>query len=320
VVEPWPREWEGLEFLRRRPAHLLFPYGITTRLFPYGITIRSENDDMISGAGGRPLPSMAGVYDNLLGHPENSSSDQDLQKRLTVLLPGLQEATQANRAFVLRAAEAVARMGVTQFLDLGSGLATDESIPDVVSLVHPDARVVCVDNDRQAVAYGRAMLAGEQVAMVDADIRMVDDVLDHPELGRIGFQADLPTAVIAAAVVHFLHDDDEPANLLREYVDAFPAGHLILTHACGDDVPADHLEKAVAAYRERIGPIYPRTEVEIAALLGGLDVLEPGLVEASHWRPKESPSLEIVGAKFMAAVAGFGNQDSLKPRQEAVIR
>ncbi|MEO3861342.1 SAM-dependent methyltransferase [Acrocarpospora sp. B8E8] len=297
-----------MEFLRCRPAHLLFPYGIT----------RSEIRNMISGPGARPLPSMAGVYDNLLGHP-NYSGDQDLQKRLTVLLPGLEEATQANRAFVLRSAKAVARMGVTQFLDLGSGLATDQSIPDVVSRVEPHARVVCVDNDPLVVAHGRAMLAGEHVAIIDADIRMVNDVLDHAELARIGFQADRPTAVIAAAVAHFLRDDDEPADLLREYLDAFPSGYLIFTHACGDDVPADHLEMAVAAYRERIGPIYPRTEAEITAFLNGLNVLEPGLVEASHWRPDDSP-LEIVGAKFMAAVAGFGNQDSLTRHQEAVRR
>ncbi|MFI6396206.1 SAM-dependent methyltransferase [Nonomuraea sp. NPDC050540] len=251
-------------------------------------------------------PTIARVYDFVLGGKDNFGTDRAVLADLLGILPELQGAALANAAFVPRAVQAVAEQGVRQFLDLGCGLpkATSATVLAAAQQFQPQSRVVYVDSDPQVAVHGRALLGIEgQAIMVEADAREAEVVM-REAVGLLDFRQ--PVAVIAAAVAHFWPDDDEPAAVLRRYTEALPAGgFIIFTHARGDLLPPNVLEKAVAAYGEA-APIFPRTASQIADFLNGFDLLEPGLVEASQWRPPLGPQDDVLKAQFLAAVAAFG--------------
>lgn len=255
--------------------------------------------------------SIARLYDGVLGGKDNYRKDRAVVANLLGILPQLQRAAAANAAFIPRAVQAVAELGVHQFLDLGCGLpkATGTTL-QAAQRFHPQARVVYVDNDSQVAVHGRALLEVEdRSVMVMADAREVDHVLECAA-GLLDFEQ--PVAVIAAALAHFWPDDDHPAQILRRYTAALPAGgFVIFTHARGDRLPAAVLEQAVAVYSQT-APIFPRTASQIAAFLEGFDVIEPGLVEASQWRPSGAPVDEIGQAQFLAAVARFAQHNEIR--------
>jgi hypothetical protein len=58
-----------------------------------------------------------------------------------------------------------------------------------------------------------------------------------------------------------------------------------------------------AIYARTRTPIYPRSRDEIAALLDGSAVHEPGLVEVSTWRPWYESASGVQEAHFLGAVA-----------------
>ncbi|MFI6295945.1 SAM-dependent methyltransferase [Nonomuraea sp. NPDC050790] len=230
-------------------------------------------------------PTIARLYDRVLGDKNKYGNDRAVLAELLGILHKLRPAALANAAFVTRAVHAVAEPGVRQFLDLGCGLpkSSEVTVLAAVQQVQPQARVVYVDNDTQVAVHGRALLEVEgQAIMVAADARKAEFVLR--EAASL-LDLHQPVAVIAAAVAHFWPDDDEPAAVSRRCAEALPAGGLLIfTHARGDLLPPDVLERAVAAYGEA-APIFPRTASQITAILDGFRLLEPGLVEASPVAP-----------------------------------
>ncbi|MEU4229638.1 SAM-dependent methyltransferase [Nonomuraea sp. NPDC026600] len=167
---------------------------------------------------------------------------------------------------------------------------------------HPDARVVHVDVAKLVAVHGRALLARDpDVLMVHQDARDPERVLKEAfEL----LDPDKPVGLIATAVVHFWQDSDDPAGILRYYMQEFPAGYLLLSHACGEKMPSKDFAKLRAAYEEAFAPIYPRDHAGVATFLEGVDTLEPGLVEASRWR--DDRKVDVGDAHFLVAVAAFG--------------
>ncbi len=262
-----------------------------------------------ASAGMTPLakqPSIARTYDGFLKGKEHYLDEDAVVDELLGILPQLQKAALANAAFVPRAIHAASEHGVRQFLNLGCGLpsTTGSTTLEIARQVQDDPRVVYVDNDRQVAVHGRALLEAEDSAiMVEADVRDSDVVL--AEASRL-VDFDLPVAVIAAAIAHFWTDQDDPGAVLRRYVDRCSAGgFVIFTHARGDLLPRDLLGEGVAAYA-KIAAIYPRSIEAIAGFLDGFELLEPGLVEASQWRPRHELKDEVGPAHCLAAVARFG--------------
>lgn len=127
-------------------------------------------------------PSPARVYDYWLGGKDNFAADRQVAEEIAAKAPEVREIARANRAFLVRAVRCLAEAGIRQYVDLGSGLPTSPNVHEVAREVHPEARIAYVDNDPVVAAYGRALNASGITAVVQADLRHPEVVLDHPDL------------------------------------------------------------------------------------------------------------------------------------------
>jgi SAM-dependent methyltransferase len=233
------------------------------------------------------VPSVARMYDYALGGKENRAADREAFHRLEELAPSTRALALNNRRFLTRVVRILAEeYGVRQFLDLGSGLPTEENVHQVARRSAGDARVVYVDHDPLAVAHGRELLGDDpHTAFLHADFRDLDVVLGHPETARLIDWAQ-PVAVLMVSVLHCVPDEDDPAGLVRSVADRLPAGGFLAANQLVSEDPAvrsgltAHLLEVTGGAWGRV-----RSPEEVRAFFAGLDVLPPGLVEISTWRP-----------------------------------
>ncbi|MBT2369908.1 SAM-dependent methyltransferase [Streptomyces sp. ISL-10] len=234
------------------------------------------------------VPSVSRIYDFYLGGSHNFEADREAARKAMQFLPGLPKIMQANRAFMRRAVNYAAGQGVTQFLDIGSGIPTFGNVHEVARAANPGARVVYVDHDAVAVAHSRNLLDGdERSAVVCADLRKPRQILDSHEVTDL-LDLEQPVALLLVAVLHFLPDEDDPYAAVAELRDALaPGSLLVLTHASyeGIPVPEDVAGGAVGVYEDIRNPLIMRTRDQIAAFFEGFEMVEPGLVAMPHWRP-----------------------------------
>ncbi|QKG24413.1 SAM-dependent methyltransferase [Actinomadura verrucosospora] len=255
--------------------------------------------DAMVGAG-QATPSVARMYDYFLGGTNNHDVDRAAAEEIRRVLPTVADVARANRAFLQRAVRFAAGCGVERFLDLGAGLPTQGNVHEVARSVRPGARVVYVDSDPLVVAHGRALVGDDPgIGVVRADLCEPAEVLDDPAVrGLIG--SGRPVCALFVAVLHFVPDERDPAGLVRRYAEALPAGsHVIVSHAAAEE----RRNRGVgAAYRARSADasLIARTREEVAGLLDGLTLLEPGVVPLHAWRPDGG---EYVTAAGWTAVA-----------------
>jgi SAM-dependent methyltransferase len=208
-------------------------------------------------------------------------------------LPNLQDAIRANRAFLGRVVHHLAAdLGITQFLDLGSGVPTVGNVHEVARYVNPTAKVVYVDIDPVAIAHARALLAEvDGVEPILADLRRPDAVLAHPRL-RETLDLTAPIAILMNAVLHFIPDTGHPDATIRTYTQAAaPGSHLAISHVTQDENLRHEQHTMLSDYSKSTGvqPI-TRDADQISAWLTGLDIQPPGLVTIDRWHPE--PDLE----------------------------
>ncbi len=234
------------------------------------------------------VPSVSRIYDYYLGGSHNFEVDRQTARRAMEFMPGLPKIMQANRAFMRRAVRHAVAEGVTQFLDIGSGIPTFGNVHEVAQAASPQARVVYVDHDPVAVAHSRAVLTGDDHSgIVAADLRKPKEILAAPEVGRL-LDLGRPVALLLVAVLHFLEDADDPYAAVAELRDALaPGSLLILTHASYEGIPLTQETAAgtVGVYRDMRNPLVMRTREQIGGFFDGFEMLEPGLVSMPDWRP-----------------------------------
>lgn len=237
----------------------------------------------------RPSPSR--VYDYLIGGACNFAVDRAWAERAIAQMPWLRAAARSNRAFLRRAVITCAEAGVRQYLDLGSGIPTGESVHQMARRVQPDSRVVYVDNEEVAVAHSTLTVGGTAgVGIVQADMRHVTAVLRNPVTRRL-LDFDEPIGLLMTASLYYLPDADEAAAMVARYKSLLaPGSHVVLSHATLDRRQRDLLElgAVLEMTKSLTSSATARSRDWIAALLDGLDLLDPGLVYTSFWRP-ESP-------------------------------
>jgi S-adenosyl methyltransferase len=232
------------------------------------------------------VPDAGRVYDAMLGGGYNFNVDREFASRVETAWPGATLVAHANRAYLRRVVRWLVKAGVHQFLDIGCGISTLGSVYEVVQKATSDARVVYVDIDPVVVAHSRRILAGDPRAhAVLADLRRPGDILYHPDvLEWLDFGE--PIAVLMLAVLPFIPDRDNPAAILSQVDDALVAGsYLAISHIISS--PAVHCEQEMARrlYETTPSPFYLRTAQEVAELLAGWDLVEPGLVTITDWHP-----------------------------------
>jgi hypothetical protein len=252
-------------------------------------------------------PSSYRIYDYLLGGSFNLEVDREFARQLLTRVPWASDVARANRAFLVRAVRFAVSRGIRQFLDLGSGIVAASRVDRVAQELDANCRVAYVDSDPIAVAHAEVMTAGDRRSSATlADLRDVPAVLaERTVAGVLDFGR--PVGVLMAKVVHMIPDEDKPADIVAGYRDAVPAGSMLaITHATMDDVPGEVL-RAAPMWRNSAEGMHDRPHATIESFLAGWDVVEPGLVFTSEWRPDEDESTPAAPADpgwsvFLAAV------------------
>ncbi|HUZ26142.1 MAG TPA: SAM-dependent methyltransferase [Streptosporangiaceae bacterium] len=267
-----------------------------------------------SGAGGQQLdlqtdrPHPARVYDYLLGGKDNYAADRAAAEAGLKANPQSRIPPRQNRAFLRRAVRYLAQeAGISQFLDIGTGIPTSPNVHEIVQDANPRAKVVYVDNDPIVLAHARALLtsgpAGE-TAYIDADLRNVDAILGSPDL-RKTLDLSQPVGLLLIAIMHFIGDSDDPYGLARRLLDRLPSGsYLALSHLTGDFDPAAW-EAVAAVYRRSGVTMQVRSHAEVERFFVGTELVDPGVVSLPRWRP-DPGDIGAPGQPGDAAVSVYG--------------
>lgn len=251
------------------------------------------------------VPSVSRMYDFYLGGSHNFEVDREAARKAMEFMPGLPKIMQANRAFMRRAVQYAVDEGISQFLDIGSGIPTFGNVHEVAQAADPAAKVAYVDHDPVAVAHSQAVLEGvDNTAIAAADLRRPQDILKSPVIsGLIDF--DRPVALLLVAVLHFVEDADDPYTAVAELREALaPGSLLVMTHASYEGIPLTEAEAggAVGVYRDIRNPLIMRSRAEVSRFFEGYEMVDPGLVPMPEWRP-DAPVTE--GQEDPFAFSGF---------------
>jgi SAM-dependent methyltransferase len=234
--------------------------------------------------------NVARVYDYWLGGTHNFLADQDVGRALVAVEPNMRAIARANRAFLRRAVRLLSEAGVSQFLDIGSGIPTEGNVHEVAQQANPLARVVYVDIDPVAIAHSKVILAGnENAAVIEGDLRDPEKILAREVVGRL-IRPGEPTGLILMVVQHFVADEDDPWRIMSTLRDALaPGSYLVLGHATYEGLAASGQATEKVYNRSVATHIHLRSRTEILRMFDGFEIVEPGLVLAPSWRPR-SPS------------------------------
>lgn len=240
--------------------------------------------------------SVARLYDFLLGGKHNFAPDRDFGRQLLAIEPNGRMILQQNRYFLARAIKVMLDDGVRQFLDLGSGIPTQNYVHELAHAMDPAARVVYIDSDPPAVSHSNYILRGDPTAgAVLADMIDAERVLGDPTVKSL-IDFDEPVGLTALAAWHFVDDADDPAGVLAAYRRTLaPGSYLALSHATIDGATGDLVRDVQSQYQSVMKNPSPRTREEIEAFFEGFQILEPGIVNLPAWRP-EKPE-DAVGAE-----------------------
>lgn len=238
------------------------------------------------------MPSVARLYDFFLGGRHNFAADRELARQLLVAEPNARFIVAQNRAFLGRAVRFLLASGTRQFLDLGSGIPTQDNVHEIAQRGDPESRVIYVDNDPVAVAHSRQILSGnERVTVIQEDLRRPEEVLAHPEVTRL-LDFSEPVGVLMVTILHFIPDADDPAGLVSRLTsNLVPGSHLVISHATHEAAPeaAAEVEKL---YASTSATAHTRSHEQIRRLFTGFDLVEPGLVYLPQWRPDSQAAAE----------------------------
>lgn len=244
------------------------------------------------------VPHPARVYDYYLGGKDNFEADRVAAEAGLRAFPKTAESARAARAFLRRMVRFLAaEAGIRQFLDIGTGLPSGENVHQVAQSLVPDARIVYVDNDPIVLLHAQALLTGNPegvVAFLDADLRDPEKILGDAAK-TLDFSQ--PIGLLLLGILHNVGDEYDPYGIVRRLVQAIPAGsYLAICHLTADIYP--ELADWAKALNERqlAAPLVLRDRAQVTSFFEGLDLVEPGVVQLSKWRPQtELESAAAVG-------------------------
>jgi hypothetical protein len=239
---------------------------------------------------------IARVYNYWLDGKDNFAADREAAELVISSYPTIRASVRAQREFLARAVRYLAaEAGIRQFLDIGTGLPSASNTHEVAQKVAPESRVVYIDNDPIVLAHARALLASSPqgaTAYLDADLRDTGEILKDAA-STLDFGQ--PVAVMLLGILHCIPDADDPAAIVRRLLDAVPPGsYLVIAHPASDIHAAQTGKAATRVNAVMADPVTLRPYAEVARFFGGLDLVEPGLVQLHRWRAVPSdPDAEI---------------------------
>jgi SAM-dependent methyltransferase len=226
----------------------------------------------------------ARVYDYWLGGKDNFAADRAAAEQVLQFMPEILDTVRGNRQFLLRAVRFLREAGIRQFIDIGSGLPNSPNVHEIAQADNTGARVVYVDNDPLVFLHAEALMAGNHAtAVVRADLRDVDEVLS-----RAGELLDFtqPTGLLFVGCLHHIVDSDDPVGIVARYLAALaPGSYLVISQAT--DEPSAEKMRANSEVAESSGAVLiPRSKDAILRMFNGRELVDPGLVLVSYWRPE----------------------------------
>jgi S-adenosyl methyltransferase len=231
------------------------------------------------------IPSPARIYDYLLGGKDNYPADRAVAEQMIVQLPNVRQAVQLNRAFLRRVVRhLISEAGIRQIIDIGAGLPSAGNTHEVALDICPQTRVVYVDNDPVVLAHARDMLHGVSAAtVISQDMLEPEKILADPAVREL-IDFGEPVALLFLSILHFIADEDDPAQIIARLLASFPAGsYVAISHAAYDSAP--EVKEVEQVFDEASSQGHVRTRAEIAQLVAGMEILEPGLTYPQEWRP-----------------------------------
>jgi S-adenosyl methyltransferase len=230
---------------------------------------------------------VARVYNYWLGGTDNFAADRAAGEQAIKAFPDIVLSARANRAFLARTVRFLAgEAGIRQFLDIGTGIPSANNTHEVAQSVAPESRIVYVDNDPVVLAHARTLLTSDPAGATD----YIDADLCQPELILPGAARLLdfsrPVAVMLMAILQHLHEEDDPYRVVATLMDAVPPGsYLVLSHPA-KDINAEAMAKMAETLNKMMAEkVTFRDRPAVARFFDGLDLVEPGMVQASKWRP-----------------------------------
>jgi SAM-dependent methyltransferase len=252
----------------------------------------------------RSKPSIARVYDYILGGKDHFEIDRRATDAMYAAVPHSGQLAKDNRKLLRRAVQYLVRdAGVRQIIDVGSGLPTVGNVHEIAHGIDPTIRVVYVDNDPVVIVHGRALLSrANSSAVISADARAAESIFENAAVAEL-IDFDEPFAIIAASVLHHLTDDDVYPAVQALRARLSPGSHMLITHFLDDDEDrAKTLEKAFL--EGGLGTGRFRTWEELHRMFEGLEMLAPGLVYCNDWHPdKLTPTDSAVHTMLAAGLA-----------------
>jgi hypothetical protein len=243
------------------------------------------------------IPHTARIWNYLLGGKDNFAVDREVGDQILVGQPQLAENARLSRAFLIRAVRYLAaEAGVRQFLDIGTGLPTANNTHEVAQSVAPDSRIVYVDNDPLVLTHARALLTSRPegvTSYIDVDMHDIDLVLR--EAART-LDFSQPVAILFMGVLGHVEEDPVAQDMVRKVLDAVPSGSYLALY---DSAPVSpEVVEAARIWNESAAlPYHLRSQDRLARFFEGLELVEPGLVPVTRWRPDtEARAVEQYGA------------------------
>ncbi|MFG1702829.1 SAM-dependent methyltransferase [Nonomuraea sp. M3C6] len=253
-------------------------------------------------------PSVARLYDYYLGGKDHFPADREAAEKILEVAPELRAAARANRAFLGRAVRFLAKAGITQFLDIGTGLPTQGNVHEVAGKVAPGAQVVYVDRDPVVLVHARALLAGQgDTTVVEGDLREPDAILKNPEVTRtIDFSR--PVGVLLVAIMHFIAESDRPQEIIASLREVMaPGSYLVMSHGTSD-ARAAAVSKGTEVYQSASARLTLRSRDRVLELFEGFELVDPGLVWLPEWRPDQADIDFIDSPESSLILCGVGRK------------
>jgi SAM-dependent methyltransferase len=253
----------------------------------------------------------ARMYDYYLGGHTNFLADREAVGRVLEMFPSVIVSARANREFMHRATRLLARGGIRQFLDIGTGIPREPNLHEIAQGVTPDARIVYVDNDPIVLAHAKALLHSHpegRTAYIQADLHDPAGILDTPVL-RETLDLSEPVALSLIAVLNFVPDAQDPYGIVEHLKAALaPGSALVITMGTRDFAPQIIEQGIVEVYQSSGTPTQPRTRAETERFFDGWSLVDPGLTTTFRWNPDDDPSESGIVDAQAAAYAGVARK------------
>jgi hypothetical protein len=231
------------------------------------------------------VPSPARTYDYCMGGKDHFAADRESVLATCAQIPEALDIARDNRRFLYRAVRFLARdAGISQFLDMGSGLPTQANVHEVAQRFRPSAHVVYVDIDPIVLSHGRALLADEETTtVITADMTEPEKVLADPDAQRL-IDFDRPVAALFLSVGHFVPDGQVLRQMLDTVMDALaPGSYVAFSQIVGPDTTS--VDQSNQMMESRGVTWKNRVHADVIQLLRGFETVPPGLVDVKDWRP-----------------------------------